>query len=65
MKPPVLAFISALLMITISCRPVMTVGWQEILILFIIVAVFFGPVIFRIYRRWGEFRQWKGKEKDQ
>jgi hypothetical protein len=54
---------STLIVSTISCRPVMTVGWQEILILAVIIALLFGPILFRLYRRWDEFRQWKSQDK--
>jgi len=36
----------------LSCRPVMTVGWTEILILFALVAFLFGPLLFRIFTWW-------------
>jgi hypothetical protein len=43
----------------LACRPVVTVGWQEIAILTVILAVLLGPALFRIYRRWDEFQRWK------
>jgi uncharacterized membrane protein len=51
--------ISVLVVVILACRPVMTIGWQEILIIIIILAVLLGPTLFRIYRRWDEFQRWK------
>jgi hypothetical protein len=54
--------ISLLLLTTLSCRPVITVGWQEIGILAIIILVIMGPALFRLYKRFDEFQNWKGKK---
>jgi len=40
----------------------MTIGWQEIAILMVILAVFLGPALFRLYRRWDEFQAWKSSQ---
>ncbi|MBN1667115.1 MAG: hypothetical protein JW862_08495 [Anaerolineales bacterium] len=48
-----------LLATNLACRPVLTVGWQEILILVIVVAILLGPALFRLYRRMAEFQDWK------
>ena len=52
---------SILILISISCRPVITVGWQEIGILALLLAVLIGPAIYRVFRRFDEFKQWKAK----
>jgi Sec-independent protein translocase protein TatA len=44
----------------------MTIGWQEILILVVVIAVLIGPALFRLYRRWDEFQNWKdNRNKDE
>jgi hypothetical protein len=54
--------LSLLLLTTLACRPVITVGWQEIGILAIILLVIMGPALFRLYKRFDEFQNWKGKK---
>ncbi len=61
-------FIVALLVISLSCRPVLTIGWSEIGILIVLFAVLLGPVIFKFARRMNEFQAWKtnkGKQKEK
>jgi len=57
--------ISILLINILACRPVMTIGWQEILIVIIILALLLGPTLYRTYRRWDEFQNWKEKRKSK
>jgi len=58
-------FVGTLMMSSLACRPVMTIGWQEILILVVVIAVLIGPALFRLYRRWDEFRNWRdNRDKD-
>jgi hypothetical protein len=44
--------VALLLMSVLACRPVVTVGWSEIAILFVIAAIIVGPLLFRFYRLW-------------
>ena len=54
---------SGLLLLSIlACRPVITVGWQEIGILLVLFLVIAGPVLFRLYKRVNEFQNWKNRE---
>jgi hypothetical protein len=47
----------------LACRPVMTVGWVEILILFVLVAFLFGPLLYRIFTWYQKFKSdQSGKE---
>ncbi len=60
-------FIVVLLAASLSCRPVLTIGWAEIGIIIVLIAVLLGPVIFRMTKRLSEFQAWKdsrGKQKD-
>lgn len=60
----ILTAVILLLLSTLACRPVITVGWQEIGIVFILVLILVGPVLFRLYKRVDEFQNWK-KRKDK
>jgi Flp pilus assembly protein TadB len=50
------------LILLASCRPVMTVGWVEILILIALVAFLFGPLLFRLFT-W--FQKYRSEERDK
>lgn len=54
--PSILAVFGALALSLLACRPVMTVGWTEILILFALVAFLFGPLLFRIFIWWQKYK---------
>lgn len=47
--PKLVSFI-ALLLCLLSCRPVIAIGWPELLILIVLIAVLLGPMMFRLYR---------------
>ena len=34
----------------LSCRPIIAIGWPELIILVILVGVLLGPLMFRLYR---------------
>jgi hypothetical protein len=53
-----------ILLSTLACRPVLTIGWQEIAILFVLLLVLTGPVLFRLYKRIDEFQNWKKRKGD-
>ena len=62
----IIIFIGGLLLINLGCRPVITVGWQEIGILLILLLILAGPMLFRFYKRINEFQNWdKHKDKAQ
>jgi len=47
---PKSAGLIVLLLSMLSCRPVIAIGWPELVILVILIAVLLGPLIFRFYR---------------
>lgn len=47
---PKLAGLIVLLISLLSCRPIVAIGWPELLILVLLVAVLLGPLLFRLYR---------------
>jgi hypothetical protein len=53
-----------LLLTTLACRPVITVGWQEIAIVGAVILLLIGPPLFRLYRRVVEFQRWRERKKD-
>ncbi len=34
----------------LACRPIIAIGWPELLLLVILVGVLLGPLMFRLYR---------------
>ena len=47
--PAFLGFLSIGLML-LACRPIIAIGWPELIILVVLVAVLLGPLMFRLYR---------------
>jgi len=61
---PFSAILILLLLTNLACRPVITVGWQEIAILFVLFLIIAGPVLFRFYKRINEFQNWKNRKEE-
>ena len=53
--------LAALLLAGLACRPVIAIGWGELLTLLVIIAVLLGPLLLRIYRTLEAFRKTQGK----
>jgi len=34
----------------LACRPVIAIGWPELIILTVLIVVLLGPLLFRLYR---------------
>jgi hypothetical protein len=47
---PKFAGFIALLLSTLSCEPVIAIGWPELVILLVIIVILLGPLMFRLYR---------------
>jgi len=47
--PAFLGFLSIGLML-LACRPVIAIGWPELIILVVLIGVLLGPLMFRLYR---------------
>jgi len=56
---------SVLLVSSLACRPILTIGWSEIAILIVIIAVLLGPALFKLFKRMSEFQAWKADSKDK
>ena len=50
MKNRLGAALSALLLVTLACEPVIAIGWQEFLILIVFIGFLIGPPIYRFFR---------------
>jgi len=50
------------LLSTLACEPVFAIGWEELLLLFILFAILLGPPLYRFFRRIEEFRKYKKKK---
>jgi len=51
LKPnPTIISIIALGLAMTACRPVIAIGWPELIILFVLIAILLGPLMFRLYR---------------
>ena len=46
----ILPVLSALTLSFLACRPIIAIGWPELIILVILVGILLGPLMFRLYR---------------
>lgn len=60
----IIAPFSLIILSTLACRPVLTIGWSEMGILAVILIVLLGPSLFKFYKRFDEFKNWKN-DKDE
>ncbi|MFH2040695.1 MAG: hypothetical protein ABIJ65_14785 [Chloroflexota bacterium] len=49
----------------LACRPVMTISWVEILILFVLAAFLFGPPLYRLFTWWQKSRSDQKDKEDR
>jgi hypothetical protein len=52
-----------LLLASLACRPVLTIGWTEIVIILALMVILLGPALFKLYQRVNEFQSWKKAKK--
>jgi hypothetical protein len=52
-----------LLLVTLACRPVLAISWNEFLIVSSLMAVLLGPPLYRWMRRVDDFFKRKDKNK--
>jgi len=60
---PVLISIIILLGSLLACRPIIAIGWPELIILVILIGVLLGPLMFRLYRFLDKVRKVSQSEK--
>lgn len=46
----ILPGIAALCLAVVACRPIIAIGWPELITLVILIGVLLGPLLFRLYR---------------
>ena len=46
----ILSGLVALWMPALACRPIIAIGWPELIILVVLIAFLLGPLLFRLYR---------------
>lgn len=49
-------FVSIMGLSLLACQPVFAIGWQEVLIVFALLAFLIGPPLYNLYRRWEKFK---------
>ena len=49
-RPPTLAFLIIFMVSLLSCRPIVAIGWPELVILVVLIAFLLRPLLFRLYR---------------
>jgi hypothetical protein len=54
--------IAVLLIISLACRPVLTIGWTEILIIAGLILLLLGPALFKFFQRINQFQNWKNSK---
>ncbi len=62
-RSPIIAFILVLSLVSLACRPVFVVGWQEIILVLLLAAFLVGPLVYRLLRAWIEFQDALKKKK--
>jgi hypothetical protein len=55
--------VSVILSGLLACRPVLAIGWGELLAIFLIMAVLLGPPLFRFWLSLSDFRDFKHNKK--
>jgi len=45
----------------LSCRPVIAIGWRELLFVVVLAMLLFGPPVYRFLRRLENYRRRKDK----
>jgi len=59
--PAAIAFVLGLA----ACRPVIAIGWNELIIIVLLVAFLLGPLLFRLGRAWSKFQESQKKQQDK
>jgi len=65
---PVFFAMLSLGLMTLACRPIVAIGWPELIVLVVLIAFLLGPLLFRLYRfldKVQRYNQAEGKKKKQ
>ena len=64
MHKKILSSLLVLIIVTLACRPVIAISWNEFLVISALIAVLLGPWLYRLIRRAEKFfknREHKGE----
>jgi len=61
MKVSYFAGLIVLLLGIVACEPVFAIGWRELGIIFLLVAIVFGPPVYRFLQRMEKYRKTREK----
>lgn len=56
-RAPILLAATAVLVSSLACEPLIAVGWQEFVLIILLVAFLLAPVIFKLARAWIAFQE--------
>jgi hypothetical protein len=62
---PLRAGTAILVLSLLACRPVFAIGWEELVILVVLIGFLFGPILFRLARSWQAYQESKKKKQDK
>jgi hypothetical protein len=51
-----------ILFLSLACEPVFAIGWQEFLLLMVLLGILVGPPLYRFFRRMEEFSKTKKRD---
>ncbi len=54
---PVRAAAAGFVLNLLACRPVFAIGWNELVILFLIIAFLLGPLLLKLARAWNAYQE--------
>lgn len=61
MRKVIWAGLSALMLGTIACQPVLAIGWREGVLILLLILLLIGPPVYRFLRRLENHRRQKDK----
>ncbi|GAB4503780.1 MAG: hypothetical protein Fur0043_07720 [Anaerolineales bacterium] len=53
----------ALLVLALACRPVIAIGWEELIVLVVLIAFLLGPLLWRLYRFLARLQRFKESDR--
>lgn len=62
---PALIGLTIILLSTLACEPVIAIGWEELLVLGILIAILLGPMLLRFWRALNKLGGTSRKKKDR
>jgi len=55
---------AGILLSLLACRPIFVIGWGELAVLILLIALLLGPILFRFLRTWDAARASRKKKRD-